>query len=225
MVGLSVAVIPSTLEPPVEFLAEQDLVRSYREGSLGPTSLGRAFLSHRERFGVTAQQLSRRTGITAGTIHHYESVVLDLAPDLSASVDRGVLSFKEARAIADLPTHDRQRDIAQPFLSGRLSSVHVEKVVALAKRRPELDVEEVIRQAISGTTAARTVPPPIEQRQPVKVTVTDLECQIVQVAGLLDAATLGQIPECYALRLRSRLQLLLEKGHRLAQALSPTKAA
>ena len=60
------------------------------------------------------------------------------------------LTFKEARSIADIDDHDRQIDLAKPFLSGDLSSVHVEKIVSLAKKHPDSEVKIIIESVTKG---------------------------------------------------------------------------
>ena len=60
------------------------------------------------------------------------------------------LTFKEARSIADIDDHNRQIELAKPFLSGDLSSVHVEKIVSLAKKHPDSEVKVIIESVTKG---------------------------------------------------------------------------
>ena len=60
------------------------------------------------------------------------------------------LTFKEARSIADIDDHNRQIELAKPFLSGDLSSVHVEKIVSLAKKHPDSEVNVIIESVTKG---------------------------------------------------------------------------
>ena len=61
----------------------------YYSSLLPPIKMAEAFLSYRGRNCLTLQEASRRTGITAGTIRHYESLVNDLAPDLQEKLANG----------------------------------------------------------------------------------------------------------------------------------------
>ena len=130
---------------------ELRLAEMYHGSLVPPMELGRAFMRYRDRHTVTQQELARRTGITPGTIHHYESLIRTLDPDLGKKVDSGELTFKEARSIADILGHRRQREIAAPFLDGRLSSVHVERVVGRAKTAPDISIEQLIEEVLNGT--------------------------------------------------------------------------
>jgi ParB-like chromosome segregation protein Spo0J len=109
------------------------LAEQYHSSLVPPMDLGQAFISYRDKYDITQQELARRTGITPGTIHHYESLIRTLAPGLGGKVNSGELTFKEARSIADIDDHERQLEIAKPFVDGRLSSVHVERIVGRAK--------------------------------------------------------------------------------------------
>ncbi|MBI4304878.1 MAG: helix-turn-helix domain-containing protein [Chloroflexi bacterium] len=193
-------------------ISELQLSECYHHENLPPMSMGRAFLRHRERFGVSQQELARRTGITPGTIHHYESLVRSLAPDLAEKVEKGQLTFKEARSIADISDHERQREIAEPFVTGRLSSVYVEKVVGYAKKAPTKPIQEVLEDVLRGTKAAAKVkkgPDPVPR---AGVDLTKLEIAVLEVAGLLDAVQLQTIPEYRRLKLMSTLRILEVKS-------------
>ena len=98
---------------------ELRLSEQYHNGLVPPMVMAKEFYSYRRSHGITQQELARRTGITPGTIHHYESLIRTLDPRLGRRVDAGDLTFKEARSIADIDGHKRQREIAEPFLSGR----------------------------------------------------------------------------------------------------------
>src|SRR3990167_7723483 len=106
-----------------------DIALAYRAGNLSPVALGDLMLRCRRELGISQQELARRSGITPGIIHHYESCAL-LPEPYRTYADAGRLTFKEARSLADLDYHDpRFDDIANIFLHGRLSSVYVEPVV------------------------------------------------------------------------------------------------
>ena len=187
------------------------LVEYYKASLVRPMGLGRAFIKHRELFNVTQQELARRTGITPGTIHHYESLIRTLDPMLGTSVDSGDLTFKEARSIADISDFARQREIAKPFINGLLSSVYVERIVGLAKNAPTLSVEEIINRIVNGERTQD-----IDQRHQADSVHTDtgrfeparLESTVLKLAGELDALQLKVIPEYLRLKLISSLRIL-----------------
>ena len=78
-------------------------------------NIRRKVLDLQRKFSITQQQLAKKTGVTPGTIHHYESLIKTLAPSLKKNVMNKELTFKEARSIADIDDHDRQIDLAKYF--------------------------------------------------------------------------------------------------------------
>ena len=192
-------------------IRELQLSESYHHESVPPMEMGRAFLNYRERFGVSQQELARRTGITPGTIHHYESLVRNLAADLGEKVRSGELTFKEGRSIADIEGADRQREIAEPFVSGRLSSVYVEKVVGYAKKNPGMPIEQILEDVLKGTRAEDKAQKEAEPTPKIGVDISKLESAALRLAGELDAMQLQVIPEYRRLNTISALRILDSK--------------
>ncbi len=122
----------------------------YFSSLLPPMKMAESFIRFRERYDVTQQELARRTGITAGTIHHYESLLRTLSTNLKKYVDNGALTFKEARCIADIDGKDRQMELARPFIDSRLSSVHVEALASKAKSNPDESVERLVSELLGN---------------------------------------------------------------------------
>ena len=141
------------VEAPSERLrANLGLEELFRRGDTPPLDMGRAFIAHRARFQSTQQGLSREVGITPGTIHHYESLILDLVPALQSALGEGRLTFKEAREIADWSEEDQAR-YGPLFSEGRLSSMHVEQVSRTVREQaaaepvlPTLTADDLICQ-------------------------------------------------------------------------------
>lgn len=193
---------------------ELHLSEMYQSSLVPPMELGRAFMRYRDSYTVTQQELARRTGITPGTIHHYESLIRTLDPGLGNKVDAGKLTFKEARSIADILDHRRQREIAGPFLDGRLSSVYVERVVGRAKSAPDLTVDQLIDEVINGTRIVQPEPeefipaPPPPPTLVFRADTDTLESEVLKLAGELDSLGLRTIPEYRRLKLISSLRIL-----------------
>jgi transcriptional regulator with XRE-family HTH domain len=207
---------PATPERTVEV----QLAAAYAGGSVAPLDFARALLNYRERFGLSQHEAAQRLDITPGTIHHYESLVRSLAPDLAAKVEQGRLTFKEARSIADISDHERQREIAEPFVTGRLSSVYVEKIVGYARKAPGRPVQEVIEDVIRGTKAAAKVTKNLGPAPRASVDLARLETSVLEVAGVLDAVQLQTIPEYRRLKLASTVRILRHKVDGLLSYLS-----
>jgi len=190
---------------------ELSLAEQYHSSLVPAMDLGRAFMEYRDTHEVTQQELARRTGITPGTIHHYESLIRTLDPALGERVNSGELTFKEARSIADIENHVRQREIAQPFIEGRLSSVHVERIVGRAKTSATLSIEDIIDEVVNGKRTPEREPEPapvIQPAIPVEADTALIENAILRIAGELDAMQLQVIPEYRRLKLISSLRIL-----------------
>ena len=200
------------------------LTDEYFSSLLPPIKMAESFIRYREKYHVTQQELARRTGITAGTVHHYESLRKTLSPKLQNHVDRGELTFKEARCIADVDGHQRQEELAQPFIDSRLSSVHVEELISKAKANPQRPSADLISEYVVDEPKAETV----ERVQPTNgVEVNghaairggrlngsyhdDLEGMqenAFMLAGSLEKLSSADIPEYRRLRLVSTLRIL-----------------
>jgi ParB-like chromosome segregation protein Spo0J len=191
---------------------ELQLAEQYHSSLVPPMTLGRSFIEYRDKYGVTQQELARRTGITPGTIHHYESLIRTLAPGLGGKVDSGELTFKEARSIADIEDHERQMEIAKPFVDGVLSSVHVERIVGRAKSAPDLPIDQIIEEVVNGKRPEPKPEPeelePQPAPQPRERNTESLENMVLHLAGELDALPMQVIPEYRRLKLISSLRIL-----------------
>tara|TARA_Y100000748_G_scaffold303762_1_gene309996 strand:- start:2508 stop:3401 length:894 start_codon:yes stop_codon:yes gene_type:complete len=187
------------------------LSENYHSSLMSPMDLGDSFIKYREKYNITQQELARRTGITPGTIHHYESLIRTLSPKLGEALSDGLLTFKEARSIADLDDYDRQMEIAKPFLEGKLSSVYVEKIVGRAKVATSLNIEEIIDEVVNGKKSQIINRNENSNRVDRKVATTStelIENSILKIAGELEALQIKNIPEYRRLKLISSLRIL-----------------
>ena len=189
------------------------LAAAYTDQTMPPLALGAAFIAYRTKHDISQQELARQTNITSGTLHHYESLIRELAPELQACLEAGRLTFKEARCLADIRDFPRQREIAEPFISGRMSSVYAEKLVKHAKASPHADVDTLITAVLSNAKAkTKALRIPVHStRYPVDLNV--LEAQVMALAGRLDAALVMEIPEYRRLRLGQAVSILYTKAH------------
>ncbi len=209
---------------------ELRLADEYFSSLLPPIKMAESFINFREKYHVTQQELARRTGITAGTVHHYESLRKTLSPSLQGHVDNGDLTFKEARCIADLSDYQRQEELAVPFIDGRLSSVHVEALVSKAKASPEASAKQLLAEFLKDEDDA-----PAEADEPAKLELTvahnaasevpitipnngatqrygddldGMQTDAFILAGSLEKLASAEIPEYRRLRLMSTLRIL-----------------
>jgi len=186
-----------------------DLRLSYQGSETCSITLGEKFLEFRNNFSITQQELAKKTGITPGTIHHYESLIKTLAPKLKANVKNKELTFKEARSIADIDDYDRQLQLAKPFLKGELSSVHVEKIVSLAKKHPTTEVKLIIESVTKGKQIVEEKKPEPEKKLTESpIDFGSIDSRILKISAEIDLIQSEEIPEFKRLKLISSLRIL-----------------
>tara|TARA_B110000438_G_scaffold139319_1_gene134616 strand:- start:6245 stop:7108 length:864 start_codon:yes stop_codon:yes gene_type:complete len=187
-----------------------NLSEIYFSGLKTPTKIAKDFIEFREKNNISQQELSRRTGITPGTIHHYESLIKKLNPILLKSLDQGELTFKEARSIADLDDFELQSKIAKPFIEGKISSVYVEKIIGNIKRNPKVSIDQIIKNVINGIEIKDNKPKISEKIYQEKKEET-IEEKILNFAIELGSMNEDDIPEYRRLRVISSLKILDSK--------------
>jgi len=187
-----------------------NLSEIYFSGLKTPSNIARDFIEFREKNKITQQELSRRTGITPGTIHHYESLIKKLNPILLKYLDQGNLTFKEARSIADLDNFDLQSKIATPFIEGQISSVYVEKIIGNIKKNPKVSIEKIIKNVINGIEIRDNKPKESEIIYEEKK-IESIEEKILNFAIELGSMNEEEIPEYRRLRVISSLKILDSK--------------
>lgn len=171
-------------------------------------TLGRA-IEDAHLLGASYSVIARHIGGTPGDIHHLISLGRDLTPALQQAFQEGRLKYKEARALADLPKA-RQEALAAPFVSGRLSSCHIERFCALARRHPDVGVDDLISELLRPKGAGALPEPPappevrvVEVRVPV-----DLYEQMMRLAGQLRGPGLHLLPEIERMRVEQAARIL-----------------
>ncbi len=215
-----------TSELDLEQKGALDLRLLYQSSDICPINLGEEFLSFRENFSVTQQELAKKTGITPGTIHHYESLIKTLAPSLKEHVKEKNLTFKEARSIADIEDHEKQFELARPFLKGILSSVHVEKIVSLAKKHPKVEVKIIIESVTKGKPIVEKMSENEKEDNQIEANSIDfdtIESRVLDLSTEIDLIQSEEIPEFKRLKLISSLRILQSRTQ-LALASLNTKA-
>ena len=208
--------IDCNLKEKIEDLQSMNLSEVYFSGLKTPSKIARDFIEFRKINNISQQELSRRTGITPGTIHHYESLIKKLNPKLLVSLDDGDLTFKEARCIADIDNFELQNEIAKPFVSGKISSVYVEKIIGNIKKNPKTDIEKIFNMVIN----CKEIKPIIKNEKEIikdfsnnteNTNNLSIEEKILHFAIELDSVKEEEIPEYRRLRVISTLKILDSK--------------
>src|SRR3990167_7360650 len=211
------------------------LYRSRNGARPSPVALGDAFLACRRELGISEQELARRTGITPGVIHHHESVTF-LPEPYKTHTATGKLRFKEARTLADLgwyhrrnsdraayiETDPRFEEIAALFISDRLSSVWVEKIVGVAHDDPAATVDEIVQRVISKAPRkprgyVDTSHPP---RQPIEASTATVRDHILALAGEVEAWGMAEHCEVERMPVLAAARLLTDRLCRAGLAAS-----
>src|SRR3990167_1159103 len=155
-------------------------------------ALGDMMLACRREHRLSQQELARRTGITAGSLHHYESVANSTMRD---EVEKGLLTLKEARCLADLGWYrganfqpdERLPEIVALFTSGRLSSAYVERLVSIAKANPAKSVDELVTILISKAKVIPKAYRPALLKKIPAITSKALQSRLLSLAGEVEA--------------------------------------
>ena len=202
--------IDCNIKEKIEDISSINLSEIYFSGLKTPTEIAKEFINFRKSHNISQQELSRRTGITPGTIHHYESLIKKLNPLLLKALDKGDLTFKEARCIADIDDFDLQHKISKPFISGEVSSVYVEKIIGNIKKNPKTPIEKIFKSVINGNE----IKPAAKKENEIVNSDSkglSIEEKILHFAIELDSVKEEEIPEYRRLRVISTLKILDSK--------------
>ncbi|MBL07305.1 MAG: hypothetical protein CL773_05600 [Chloroflexi bacterium] len=202
--------IDCNVKEKIEDLPSINLSEIYFSGLKPPTEVAKEFISFRKKNNISQQELSRRTGITPGTIHHYESLIKKLNPQLLKALDNGNLTFKEARCIADIDDFELQYEISKPFISGEISSVYVEKIIGNIKKNPKTPIEKIFKSVVNGNE----IKPVVKKQNEIinnELKELSIEEKILHFAIELDSVKGEEIPEYRRLRVISTLKILDSK--------------
>lgn len=183
----------------------------YQARDIGPLNMARVIEHGLIDTGLSSQSLARAAGLTPGGVHHYLSLLRDLAPELQTAVAERRLSFKEGRALADIRPVNRQLVAAEPFVAGWLSSVHIERFVTLFKQSTAPDPRDALKSVLEqlGTDGATQRPPAQKiQSPPPKVDPRDVVATALALAGSLDIYLMVPPPEVQRFAVVKALRLL-----------------
>lgn len=190
----------------------------YKDRSAPPLAVAHALAALKDR-GCTYKNITFNTHIPPASIAHYLSL-LTLPADLQARIavhrsngkeTPGTMNLKEARAVASIDGQDRQREIADLFTSGRLSSIHAEAVTVIAKRHPALTADEIAAQVLSlrlRKASPERLPVLRPTRPVMPAPPPDLCADVLRLAGLLDMVRRHSVPADARLRLYAALRRL-----------------
>ncbi|RZP17426.1 MAG: helix-turn-helix domain-containing protein [Chloroflexi bacterium] len=202
--------IECTIKESIFDIEAINLSEIYFSGLKTPTTIAKEFIEFRKSRKISQQELSRRTGITPGTIHHYESLIKKLDPKLLSYLDEGKLTFKEARSIADLEDFDLQNEIAKPFIEGKISSVYVEKIIKNVKKNPKTSLDKIIKNVVNGVEVSINKEKFVSEISVVENNLS-IEEKILNFSIELESISEEEIPEYRRLRVISSLKILDSK--------------
>jgi ParB family chromosome partitioning protein len=104
------------------------LVENLQREDLNAIEKAKGFKDLGQAFGLTQEDLSRRTGVERSTIANFLRL-LDLPPDVQALVSRGTISMGHARALIPASDPAVQLDICRRIVRDDLSVRDVERIV------------------------------------------------------------------------------------------------
>jgi len=132
---------------------EMQFIENLQRNDISHEELGRAFATYCKKYKCSQAELARKVGKSATYIEEHIKVVEKLSPILHkihAGREEEPLTFKAKRAIATIPNHKRQEEVAQPFIRGEVSSSHAPKIAEVARKEPERQVNDIIGEVVYG---------------------------------------------------------------------------
>jgi ParB family transcriptional regulator, chromosome partitioning protein len=147
------------------------LIENLQRTDLNPIEEARAFRQLIDDFGLTQEEVARRVGRSRPAVTNTLRL-LDLAPGVLAALEAGTLSEGHGRALAGLPDHARQEEVARIVLGRGLSVRQTEELVrrlredgSEPRRRPE-------RQEVPHSAELERVESKLRTALGTKVSVT-----------------------------------------------------
>lgn len=218
--------------PSQQTTSELFILENYLCNASTALALGAQLRTYRKEYKLTKLDLSRRLGITISTIHQYESLTVNLDKYLVIELENENLQFKEARSIADLNSHTRQRAVAQPFIDGRLSSVQVEKLVQVVRVLSDVPVNSIVNKflelfnSLGKEITSKQVINALKSTNPKDSNVSNetLQDSILKMAGLLANLSLCKIPHSKRSPYITNLRILDARLHLALTSLNDNTA-
>jgi len=113
-------------------LLEISLIENIQRENLNPVEEARAYLRLSQEFGLTQEEIARRTGKDRSTVTNFLRL-LKLPSEVQQMVLEGLLSMGHARAILALEGAKEQRTLAEQAIENGWSVRQVEKAIAANK--------------------------------------------------------------------------------------------
>lgn len=130
---------------------EMQFAENYHLEPLPPMEQARAWHKHIQKYNLTLREFADIIGLHFGTVSSHLSLVTDLSVILGNEVDKGTLTYREAREIAKVKNPTRQEEIARPFIEGKVASTYAPEIVKQARDHPTRSMDEIIDE-VAGTT-------------------------------------------------------------------------
>lgn len=129
---------------------EMQFIENIQKTDVPDDELGKAFADYCETFGISENELARRIGKSLPFVKERIFLVKKATGNIIASFQKGELKYSEAKEIAHIPDEKRQKEVARPFIRGEVSSRHAAKVVEIARKEPQRQVDDIIGEVVYG---------------------------------------------------------------------------
>lgn len=148
---------------------EMQFAENYQRDNVPPLEQARSWKDYLDRYSVSQNELSRRTGIPQRTISD-RLALLSLPPSVHARIEVEEIGPYQAVKIATLPAH-QQEAAAEAVSSGLIGGRILDKLVKMARANPERKLAEIIKQLYSSQVIGRSPAQPAEPSSPTKAPV------------------------------------------------------
>jgi ParB family chromosome partitioning protein len=125
---------------------EMQLAENHQREDINPMEQAKAIHEYITTYGITQNELSRRTGIPQRTISD-RLALLSLPVSVHAKIETGEIGPYEALQIAKLPASVHEI-LVQSVTSGKLGGRQLEKLSAQIRANPNTQIDGIIRRFI-----------------------------------------------------------------------------
>lgn len=124
---------------------EMQFAENEEQESVPPFELGAAFISYREHYKVSQQELATSVGIGLDRIRRYESLH-KITPRAQDYVKDGRLDARTASEVAKVTDVIAQEKLADVIVERDLGRPTVERIIPLMKAAPQRSIDSIVEQ-------------------------------------------------------------------------------
>lgn len=135
---------------------EMQFIENLQRNDIPPFELAKALKEYCQKYNVSQAALSRLIGFRdKHSVGDRIRMVDNLSGDLIPPLKNGRIIYTEAKEIAKIPDHERQKEVAEAFIKGEVHSGHAQKIAEIARKEPSRPVQDIIEEVTKGKVEER----------------------------------------------------------------------